>query len=115
MDDVSSPLPITFSRRKSGDWRLTRSRPLARSPCDLWLRHIPFAASQAAQVFATTSKGKIVDVRSFGGGTWQKSGRTSGGLPANELEDSENQEAEADTPDQAVGHREADQSGPSKL
>jgi hypothetical protein len=29
---------------------LTRSRPLARSPCDLWLRHILFAASQVAQI-----------------------------------------------------------------
>ncbi|HUE37327.1 MAG TPA: hypothetical protein VMO20_08045, partial [Candidatus Acidoferrum sp.] len=35
---------------------LTRSRPLARSPRDLWLRHIPFAVSQTAQVFVTTAK-----------------------------------------------------------
>jgi len=42
------------------DWRrLTRSRPLARSRCDLCsdrAEYIPFAASQAAQVFVTTYK-----------------------------------------------------------
>jgi hypothetical protein len=42
----------------NSETRLTRSRPLARPPCGLQLRQIPFAVSQTAQVLGSYKKVK---------------------------------------------------------